>query len=102
MHLFALRDALIQTTQCNALGTLFIEVFGPQQGRIPLLHRKFFLEIVAEESVLQLVNGKALIRLKQFLTPPNAQDSVSLINGIPAFYHLYHIHPNPLGASPHI
>ncbi|TEB19514.1 hypothetical protein FA13DRAFT_1802149 [Coprinellus micaceus] len=72
------------------------------QGRIPLLHRKFFLEIVAEESVLQLVNGKALIRLKQFLTPPNAQDSVSLINGIPAFYHLYHIHPNPLALSPHI
>ncbi|KAF6747772.1 hypothetical protein DFP72DRAFT_821322 [Ephemerocybe angulata] len=71
------------------LGQLYLENYGSAayaSGRMvtPSL-KNLFVQVAAEESVLQLVNYSALVNLQKFLTKPTP-DMVYLLRPIPAFY----------------
>ncbi|KAF6749397.1 hypothetical protein DFP72DRAFT_819007 [Ephemerocybe angulata] len=76
-------------TQCPALAQIFDEHFGAEAystGRKPsAAFKNLFLQIAAEESVLQMVNYSSLLKLRSFLESPT-RDNVNLLMSIPAFY----------------
>ncbi|KAF8203233.1 hypothetical protein BJ912DRAFT_1102840 [Pholiota molesta] len=73
------------------LGALFDLHFGEhaiaRRQVAPGVYRKLFLQIAAEESALQLVNGAALGKLLSFITSPN-NITASELKLTPAIYHV--------------
>ncbi|KAF6747734.1 hypothetical protein DFP72DRAFT_821346 [Ephemerocybe angulata] len=80
---------------CPALCALFLEHCGYVAYRdkkpVPRVYRSFFLQVAAEESVLQLVNGRSHPSLVKFLADPRPESITQLI-GIPGLYLLVKTH----------
>ncbi|KAJ6542680.1 hypothetical protein B0H19DRAFT_957773 [Mycena capillaripes] len=76
---------------CPALGALFEAKFGEdsviQSTTAPDVYRRFFVQISAEESVLQMTTKPALDALEIFVTAPTFQNASSLVE-IPAIHEL--------------
>lgn len=72
-----------------ALGGFFQSLYGEREGRqsgtTPEVYRELFRQIAAEESVLQMINGSDMERLRTFLQRPDARTASDLM-GIPALY----------------
>ncbi|KAJ2920824.1 hypothetical protein H1R20_g16268, partial [Candolleomyces eurysporus] len=76
---------------CPELGELFVSFYGAsaysKRLRVPPEYRSFFLQVAAEESVLQMVNGAALSDLRQFLSNPQGMEKTQLLS-IPGLYRI--------------
>ncbi|RXW14434.1 hypothetical protein EST38_g11419 [Candolleomyces aberdarensis] len=74
---------------CPELGELFVSLYGAsaysKRLKVPADYRSFFLQVAAEESVLQMVNGAALADLREFLSNPRGTDKTRLLS-IPGLY----------------
>ncbi|KAJ6464338.1 hypothetical protein C8R45DRAFT_1107249 [Mycena sanguinolenta] len=74
-----------------ALGELFDSKFGELsivQGKVaPEVYRRFFFQITAEESVLQMTTKPALQALQAFVTQPNHRNASALVE-IPVIHEL--------------
>ncbi|KAF7354662.1 hypothetical protein MSAN_01379900 [Mycena sanguinolenta] len=91
-RLQAIPDAVAGLSQvCPALGTLFELKFGEVsviQGKVaPDVYRRLFLQITAEESVLQMTTKPALDALEVFVTQPTHRNASALVE-IPAIHEL--------------
>ncbi|KAF7366670.1 hypothetical protein MSAN_00924900 [Mycena sanguinolenta] len=91
-RLQAIPDAVAGLSQvCPALGTLFELKFGEVsviQGKVaPDVYRRLFLQITAEESVLQMTTKPALDALQVFVTNPNHRNASALVE-IPVIHEL--------------
>ncbi|KAJ3527760.1 hypothetical protein NMY22_g9664 [Coprinellus aureogranulatus] len=97
----AVRSKLSSETKCEALCTLFLEWFGGfallQSKRVPREYKTLFLQIAAEESVLQMVNGTAIEDLRIFLANPHPA-CLGRIVSIPAVYQLGKMSPERIPA----
>ncbi|EAU92068.2 hypothetical protein CC1G_06055 [Coprinopsis cinerea okayama7 len=80
---------------CPALGALFEESFGEstyaQRRKTPAAYKSFFIQIAAEESVLQLINNSSLNALRSFMANPTKETATQIL-GIPALYKLVQVH----------
>ncbi|KAK7059856.1 hypothetical protein R3P38DRAFT_3303589 [Favolaschia claudopus] len=87
---------------CPALGALFDAKFGEEsvmQNRPAAdVYRRFFVQICAEESVLQMANRPALNLLAAFIAAPNARSASSLVE-IPALHEVLS-HESARGEQP--
>ncbi|KAF5319806.1 hypothetical protein D9611_012830 [Ephemerocybe angulata] len=96
-------DEVLQSLSslCPAVCTLFMEFCGytayAKRRPPPPLFRSFFLQIAAEESVLQMVNGSALRLLQVFIENPRHGQITQLL-GIPGIYLLLRKYPGRLHA----
>ncbi|KAJ2911912.1 hypothetical protein MD484_g8501, partial [Candolleomyces efflorescens] len=74
---------------CPALAALFLDAFGAlafsQNRRAPKEVARFFLQIAAEESILQMINGAALEDLRDFIANP-VPNRLTKILSIPGLY----------------
>ncbi|KAH6907859.1 hypothetical protein BKA70DRAFT_1223158 [Coprinopsis sp. MPI-PUGE-AT-0042] len=96
---FACLDAVHEGLghHCDVLANLFLEYFGinaymAKRG-VPRPIISFFLQIAAEESVLQLVNRSSLRDLSKFLSSLSKANASQVLS-IPAVYRLIQIHPS--------
>ncbi|KAJ7210569.1 hypothetical protein GGX14DRAFT_394766, partial [Mycena pura] len=89
-------DALPAATEglkriCPSLGALFDDKFGvstvAQSNVAPNVYRRFFIQISAEESVLQMTTKPALDALEAFITAPTHRNASILVE-IPAVHEL--------------
>ncbi|KAF6758359.1 hypothetical protein DFP72DRAFT_807868 [Ephemerocybe angulata] len=75
--------------KCEALGRVYLANYGKvpfASGKVPVpAVKSLLIQIAAEESVLQLVNYAALVKLREFLVKPIADAAFNLMP-IPAFY----------------
>ncbi|KAJ2928053.1 hypothetical protein H1R20_g9042, partial [Candolleomyces eurysporus] len=75
--------------ECSSLAAFFFEMYGPaaysQRKAVPSSTSRFFLQIAAEESVLQMINGVALTDLCDFLGNPQPQHLTKILS-IPGLY----------------
>ncbi|KAK7016274.1 hypothetical protein R3P38DRAFT_3361401, partial [Favolaschia claudopus] len=79
------------TRACPSLGALFNAKFGEdsvvQNRPAADVYRRFFVQICAEESVLQMTTRPALNMLEAFVADPNTKTATSLVE-IPALHEL--------------
>ncbi|KAF8216642.1 hypothetical protein K438DRAFT_1559650 [Mycena galopus ATCC 62051] len=84
---------------CPALGALFDSQFGERavvQGKVaPDVYRRLFIELTAEESVLQMANKSALDALRAFVTDPNHRNASALVE-IPAIHEVLSHEKKPM------
>ncbi|KAJ2934619.1 hypothetical protein H1R20_g2477, partial [Candolleomyces eurysporus] len=75
--------------ECEALAHFFLEAYGAiaysKRKSAPSATTRFFLQIAAEESVLQMINGAALADLNDFLAAPHPKHLTKLLS-IPGLY----------------
>ncbi|EAU89810.2 hypothetical protein CC1G_09392 [Coprinopsis cinerea okayama7 len=80
---------------CPALRCLFESQYGPSvyAARIKAgsVYKKFFLQVAAEESVLQLVTNTSLQHLKSFIENPT-RSRITEVLSIPGVYKLLEVH----------
>ncbi|KAF6763284.1 hypothetical protein DFP72DRAFT_801056 [Ephemerocybe angulata] len=77
--------------KCPALGDLFDKYLGEDayaQSTCPKVWKNFFLQIAAEESVLQLVNFASWLDVTKFLATPTKQNTSHLLS-VPAFFKVF-------------
>ncbi|KAJ7430295.1 hypothetical protein FB451DRAFT_1068751, partial [Mycena latifolia] len=78
-----------------SLGSLFKTYFGlaavKAEARAPKVYKDLFLQIAAEESVLQMIPLPALVNLLAFLDKPSDKSWAHLLN-IPALYNVLKYH----------
>ncbi|KAF6749336.1 hypothetical protein DFP72DRAFT_819103 [Ephemerocybe angulata] len=88
---------------CPALGLLFLTAYGfdayESKIRPSIVYRSFFLQIAAEESILQMVNPPSLTRLRDFIANP-MESRLSTLLPIPGLYQLLKLHGNIPGLIP--
>ncbi|KAK7025734.1 hypothetical protein R3P38DRAFT_3316395 [Favolaschia claudopus] len=76
---------------CPSLGALFDAKFGEESVMrnevAPDVYRRFFIQVCAEESVLQMATKPTLDALDAFVAAPNARTSSALVE-IPAVHEL--------------
>ncbi|KAJ2911557.1 hypothetical protein MD484_g8855, partial [Candolleomyces efflorescens] len=86
--------------ECKSLAELFQAAFGAvaysEKRRPPADLTSFFLQIAAEESILQMVNGTALGDLDSFLANPSASQ-ITMVLSIPAIYKILRNGPEMRG-----
>ncbi|KAJ2936235.1 hypothetical protein H1R20_g856, partial [Candolleomyces eurysporus] len=79
------------SAECGALASLFLDAYGAvafsSRRPIPVSYRSFFLQIAAEESILQMINGALLNDLLSFLSHPQKSELTRIIS-IPALYNV--------------
>ncbi|RXW12855.1 hypothetical protein EST38_g12997 [Candolleomyces aberdarensis] len=75
--------------ECKPLALLFLEAYGAaafsQKKSAPSTTTRFFLQIAAEESILQMINGAALVDLGNFMATPLPKHLTKLLS-IPGLY----------------
>ncbi|KAF6749294.1 hypothetical protein DFP72DRAFT_1073416 [Ephemerocybe angulata] len=91
------------TELCPALGMLFLEAYGfiayESKVRPSIVYRSFFLQIAAEESILQMVPPPSLTRLRDFIANPHPGRLTSLLP-IPALFQLLRLREKFEGLVP--
>ncbi|KAF8954934.1 hypothetical protein BDZ97DRAFT_1675508, partial [Flammula alnicola] len=101
----AIPNAVEKLTQLDEhLGKMFDHWFGSSavitKLEAPAIYRKLFLQIVAEETVLQLINGSAMQSLLGFIQRPT-ESAASELTWIPALYHVVNHELKSGGLGPH-
>ncbi|KAJ2921109.1 hypothetical protein H1R20_g15986, partial [Candolleomyces eurysporus] len=82
--------------ECKPLARLFLDTYGAvafaKKKQAPMVTTRFFLQIAAEESVLQMVNGTALVNLEEFLKAPQVNHLTKIL-AIPGLYRVLKTQP---------
>ncbi|KAJ2924191.1 hypothetical protein H1R20_g12899, partial [Candolleomyces eurysporus] len=77
--------------ECEVLASLFLDAYGAvafsQRLSPPKGYERFFLQIAAEESILQLINAVALAGLQNFIANP-LPEYLTKILSIPGLYRI--------------
>ncbi|KAJ2912523.1 hypothetical protein MD484_g7877, partial [Candolleomyces efflorescens] len=77
--------------ECEALARLFLDAYGAvafaEKKPAPAATTRFFLQVAAEESVLQMVNATALSNLNEFLAAPDVNHLTKIL-AIPGLYRM--------------
>ncbi|EFI27021.1 hypothetical protein CC1G_15154 [Coprinopsis cinerea okayama7 len=80
---------------CPALGVLFDQMFGEaayaQRKKAPSAYKDFFIQVAAEESVLQMINNSSVLALRSFLQNPTKATATQIL-AIPALYKVVQVH----------
>ncbi|KAF7363765.1 hypothetical protein MSAN_01034300 [Mycena sanguinolenta] len=88
---------------CPSLGALFDSKYGEAsviKGDVaPDVYRRFFFQITAEESVLQMATKPALDMLQTFVNQPTYQNATALVE-IPAIHELLTHEKHPTNPFP--
>ncbi|KAF5342367.1 hypothetical protein D9611_001108 [Ephemerocybe angulata] len=88
---------------CPALSMLFLSKYGYvaylNKKRPLVAYRSFFLQVAAEESILQMVNAKSLGRLREFNANPTPGQFFKVAS-IPALFQLLRHHGSTLALLP--
>ncbi|EKM82184.1 hypothetical protein AGABI1DRAFT_90450 [Agaricus bisporus var. burnettii JB137-S8] len=71
----------------HPLATLFQVYFGPDRGNVPRAIRRFFFQVAAEESAIQMLNRPSQEALQSFVANPSA-GSEQHLRGCPHIYDL--------------
>ncbi|KAJ2925489.1 hypothetical protein H1R20_g11605, partial [Candolleomyces eurysporus] len=83
--------------ECEPLARLFLDTYGAaafaEKKQAPTVTTRFFLQIAAEESILQMVNGTALANLEEFLGSPQVNHLTKIL-AIPGLYRMLKAQPS--------